>query len=92
MQSAAVLFGKKLFYVYSGCCQLWNENEPRTASLEFDRDRKSMGVIVNSRAGKKSLLVKVYSPFLNVCVTGGLVYGACSFSVYFDLSISYTHH
>lgn len=58
-------FDKKLFYVYSGCCQLWKENEPRIASLEFDRDRKSMGVIVNSRAGKKSLLVKVYrySPF-----------------------------
>lgn len=67
MQSAAIFFGKKLFYVYSGCCQLWNENEPRIASLEFDRDRKSMGVIVNSRAGKKSLLVKVSSPFLNVC-------------------------
>nr|POF05135.1 calcium-transporting atpase 1, endoplasmic reticulum-type [Quercus suber] len=40
------------------CCQLWNENEPRIASLEFDRDRKSMGAIVNSRAGKKSLLVR----------------------------------
>ncbi|GKV05742.1 hypothetical protein SLEP1_g17715 [Rubroshorea leprosula] len=40
------------------CCQWWNEYEPRIATLEFDRDRKSMGVIVNSSSGKKSLLVK----------------------------------
>ncbi|XP_041023086.1 calcium-transporting ATPase 1, endoplasmic reticulum-type-like [Juglans microcarpa x Juglans regia] len=40
------------------CCQLWNEYEHRIATLEFDRDRKSMGVIVNSKSGKKSLLVK----------------------------------
>ncbi|KAM1467343.1 hypothetical protein ACFX2I_032456 [Malus domestica] len=41
-----------------GCCQKWSELECRIATLEFDRDRKSMGVIVNSRSGKKSLLVK----------------------------------
>ncbi|KAK9291235.1 hypothetical protein L1049_009423 [Liquidambar formosana] len=41
------------------CCQQWNKIEKRIATLEFDRDRKSMGVIVNSRSGKKSLLVKV---------------------------------
>ncbi|KAK4793756.1 hypothetical protein SAY86_024191 [Trapa natans] len=41
-----------------GCCQCWNEKFPRIATLEFDRDRKSMGVIVNSSSGKKSLLVK----------------------------------
>uniref|UniRef100_A0A2N9IX07 P-type Ca(2+) transporter n=1 Tax=Fagus sylvatica TaxID=28930 RepID=A0A2N9IX07_FAGSY len=40
------------------CCQLWNEHERRVASLEFDRDRKSMGVIVTSHSGKNSLLVK----------------------------------
>ncbi|CAL9002438.1 unnamed protein product [Prunus brigantina] len=40
------------------CCQKWNEFETRVATLEFDRDRKSMGVIVNSRSQKKSLLVK----------------------------------
>ncbi|KAG6697206.1 hypothetical protein I3842_09G187500 [Carya illinoinensis] len=39
-------------------CELWNEYEHRIATLEFDRDRKSMGVIVNSKSGKKSLLVK----------------------------------
>ncbi|GMH12775.1 hypothetical protein Nepgr_014616 [Nepenthes gracilis] len=27
------------------CCQVWNKSERRIATLEFDRDRKSMGVI-----------------------------------------------
>ncbi|GFZ13212.1 endomembrane-type CA-ATPase 4 [Actinidia rufa] len=40
------------------CCRAWNKLERRIATLEFDRDRKSMGVIVNSRSGRKSLLVK----------------------------------
>ncbi|XAR59035.1 Calcium-transporting ATPase [Bertholletia excelsa] len=40
------------------CCQTWNEVERRIATLEFDRDRKSMGVIVSSSSGRKSLLVK----------------------------------
>ncbi|KDO73014.1 hypothetical protein CISIN_1g001751mg [Citrus sinensis] len=40
------------------CCQLWNTLEQRFATLEFDRDRKSMGVLVNSSSGNKKLLVK----------------------------------
>ncbi|PON32715.1 P-type ATPase [Parasponia andersonii] len=40
------------------CCQVWKNTESRIATLEFDRDRKSMGVIVNSRSERKSLLVK----------------------------------
>ncbi|KAL5807484.1 hypothetical protein ACOSQ4_030217 [Xanthoceras sorbifolium] len=40
------------------CNRTWKEHERRIATLEFDRDRKSMGVIVNSRSEKKSLLVK----------------------------------
>ncbi|KAA8543972.1 hypothetical protein F0562_021851 [Nyssa sinensis] len=40
------------------CCQTWNKLERRIATLEFDRDRKSMGVIVSSSSGRKSLLVK----------------------------------
>ncbi|XP_017233217.1 calcium-transporting ATPase 4, endoplasmic reticulum-type [Daucus carota subsp. sativus] len=40
------------------CCRAWTDNESRVATLEFDRDRKSMGVIVNSKSGKKTLLVK----------------------------------
>ncbi|KAL6516498.1 Calcium-transporting ATPase 4, endoplasmic reticulum-type [Orobanche gracilis] len=40
------------------CSYTWNKLEQRIATLEFDRDRKSMGVIVNSHTGKKSLLVK----------------------------------
>ncbi|KAG2320166.1 hypothetical protein Bca52824_013379 [Brassica carinata] len=40
------------------CCRLWSELEQRIATLEFDRDRKSMGVMVDSSSGKKLLLVK----------------------------------
>ncbi|GMG98275.1 hypothetical protein Nepgr_000115 [Nepenthes gracilis] len=40
------------------CCQAWNNSERRIATLEFDRERKSMGVIVTSGSGSKSLLVK----------------------------------
>ncbi|GAB2242289.1 hypothetical protein Droror1_Dr00019064 [Drosera rotundifolia] len=40
------------------CSHAWNIYERRIATLEFDRDRKSMGVIVNSSLGTKSLLVK----------------------------------
>ncbi|XP_051113207.1 calcium-transporting ATPase 1, endoplasmic reticulum-type-like [Andrographis paniculata] len=40
------------------CSYAWSQIEKRIATLEFDRDRKSMGVIVNSRNNKKSLLVK----------------------------------
>jgi magnesium-transporting ATPase (P-type) len=48
-------------FFYLGCCEWWNEHDRRIATLEFDRDRKSMGVIVDSGAGRKSLLVKVLS-------------------------------
>ncbi|XP_061366637.1 calcium-transporting ATPase 4, endoplasmic reticulum-type-like isoform X1 [Gastrolobium bilobum] len=41
-----------------GCCEWWNEHDRRIATLEFDRDRKSMGVIVDSGLGKRFLLVK----------------------------------
>ncbi|XP_024982102.1 calcium-transporting ATPase 4, endoplasmic reticulum-type-like [Cynara cardunculus var. scolymus] len=42
----------------TGCSETWNKLERRIATLEFDRDRKSMGVIVSASSGKKSLLVK----------------------------------
>ncbi|KAK1297861.1 Calcium-transporting ATPase 4, endoplasmic reticulum-type [Acorus calamus] len=42
-----------------GCCQWWSGNLHRVATLEFDRTRKSMGVIVKSASsGRNSLLVK----------------------------------
>ncbi|KAI3782377.1 hypothetical protein L2E82_12422 [Cichorium intybus] len=41
-----------------GCSKAWNKIEHRIATLEFDRDRKSMGVIVSSNSGKNSLFVK----------------------------------
>ena len=47
------------FNIIEGCCRLWSELEQRIATLEFDRDRKSMGVMVDSSSGKKLLLVKV---------------------------------
>ncbi|KAJ8464825.1 hypothetical protein OPV22_027377 [Ensete ventricosum] len=40
------------------CCQWWNGCARRIATLEFDRVRKSMGVIVKSDSGSNSLLVK----------------------------------
>ncbi|KAM1791218.1 hypothetical protein PS2_034875 [Malus domestica] len=43
---------------FLGCCQKWSEYERRIATLEFDRDKKSTGVIVNSVSGEESLLVK----------------------------------
>ncbi|XP_048135926.1 calcium-transporting ATPase 4, endoplasmic reticulum-type-like [Rhodamnia argentea] len=39
------------------CCRLWNKLEQRIATLEFDRDRKSMGVIANSSSAKKKMLL-----------------------------------
>ncbi|KAI3667601.1 hypothetical protein L6452_42667 [Arctium lappa] len=41
-----------------GCSQEWSKSERRIATLEFDRDRKSMGVIVSSNSGRNTLLVK----------------------------------
>ncbi|WOL01946.1 calcium-transporting ATPase 1, endoplasmic reticulum-type-like [Canna indica] len=40
------------------CCKWWNAMAQRVATLEFDRSRKSMGVIVKSKSGSNSLLVK----------------------------------
>ncbi|RXH80066.1 hypothetical protein DVH24_041213 [Malus domestica] len=40
-----------------GCCKKWSEFECRIATFEFDRDKKSTGVMVNFVSGKKSLLV-----------------------------------
>ncbi|KAG0473709.1 hypothetical protein HPP92_015566 [Vanilla planifolia] len=40
------------------CCEWWKGVAPRIATLEFDRTRKSMGVIVRSKAGSNTLLVK----------------------------------
>ncbi|KVH88471.1 Calcium-transporting P-type ATPase, subfamily IIA, SERCA-type [Cynara cardunculus var. scolymus] len=40
------------------CSREWSKSERRIATLEFDRDRKSMGVIVSSNTGRNTLLVK----------------------------------
>ncbi|KAI8005106.1 Calcium-transporting ATPase 1, endoplasmic reticulum-type [Camellia lanceoleosa] len=53
------------------CCQTWSKIERRIATLEFDHDRKSMGVIVSSSSGRKSLLLKVhrevFEPLADFC-------------------------
>nr|CAB3463717.1 unnamed protein product [Digitaria exilis] len=41
-----------------GCCKWWNNVAKRIATLEFDRMRKSMGVIVRTSSGSNELLVK----------------------------------
>ncbi|CAN6345070.1 unnamed protein product [Urochloa humidicola] len=41
-----------------GCCKWWNNVAKRIATLEFDRTRKSMGVIVRTSSGSNALLVK----------------------------------
>ncbi|XP_020598290.1 calcium-transporting ATPase, endoplasmic reticulum-type isoform X2 [Phalaenopsis equestris] len=41
-----------------GCCEWWIKRSKRIASLEFDRIRKSMSVIVREPTGANRLLVK----------------------------------
>ncbi|CAL4903180.1 unnamed protein product [Urochloa decumbens] len=41
-----------------GCCKWWNNVAKRIATLEFDRTRKSMGIIVRTSSGSNALLVK----------------------------------
>ncbi|XP_061370364.1 calcium-transporting ATPase, endoplasmic reticulum-type [Gastrolobium bilobum] len=44
--------------VMLGCCEWWNRRSKRVATLEFDRIRKSMSVIVREPSGQNRLLVK----------------------------------
>ncbi|MCO5559133.1 hypothetical protein L7F22_012725 [Adiantum nelumboides] len=41
-----------------GCCDWYSKRVEKVALLEFDRGRKSMGVIVRTRSGANKLLVK----------------------------------
>ncbi|CAN6877470.1 unnamed protein product, partial [Brassica oleracea] len=56
--------------VAMGCCRLWSELEQRLATLEFDRDRNLMGVMVDSSSGRKLLLVKLM--WVNLVTDGPL--------------------
>nr|AAB58910.1 Ca2+-ATPase [Oryza sativa Indica Group] len=46
------------FLLFLGCCQWWNNAARRVATLEFDRTRKSMGVIVKKADSGKNLLLQ----------------------------------
>ncbi|GLT79803.1 hypothetical protein SLA2020_512770 [Shorea laevis] len=41
-----------------GCCDWWTKRSKRVATLEFDRIRKSMSVIIREPTGRNRLLVK----------------------------------
>ncbi|KAF5812509.1 putative P-type Ca(2+) transporter [Helianthus annuus] len=43
-----------------GCCDWWTKRSKRVGTLELDRIRKSMSVIVREPDGHNQLLVKVY--------------------------------
>lgn len=45
--------------VYVGCCEWWMKRSKRVGTLELDRVRKSMSVIVREPTGQNRLLVKV---------------------------------
>ena len=54
-------------FLFIGCCEWWTKRSKRLATLEFDRIRKSMSVIVRELTGRNRLLVKVTSsPVLDV--------------------------
>lgn len=53
-----------LSFLILGCCEWWTKRSKRIATLEFDRIRKSMSVIVREPTGNNCLLVKVIITFI----------------------------
>lgn len=58
LEQGALLSPRRNYETPLACCNWWAQRSIRLALLEFDRVRKSMGVIIRTQSGANKLLVK----------------------------------